>query len=107
MIYTSYNRPPVLYLNAPEHSDTVQGIVTSLSALLNGMDDNNMKVRDLSYSGDAVVDLYPEVFGRPTKYELEYYAQENGSTDVPEPSPSSDSVSSSPDVAEDSTDSTS
>lgn len=75
-IYSQY-RPPELHSIEPVgDSLTVQGIVTSLSEILSGHDDNNMHALDLKYSGDDVVDLYPEVFGRPTKYELEYYNRE-------------------------------
>lgn len=83
-IYSAYNPPPFSDLSPAGDSITVQGLVTSLSVILNGGDDNNMKTLDLGYS-ETVRDLYPEMFGRPTKYELEYerqaaeaYAQEMG-----------------------------
>lgn len=85
-IYSSYNRPVCPELSPIGDSDTVQGLVTSLSALLTGGDDNNMQTKDMGYSGDSVVDLYPEVFGRPTKYEMDYYNQSHepgGPSDTP------------------------
>lgn len=74
-IYSQLNPPIIKAVDVSVDTDTVQGIVTSLSMILNGMDDNNTKMQEMSYSGDAVVDLYPEVFGRPTRYELEYEHQ--------------------------------
>lgn len=85
-IYSSYNRPTCPELSPIGDSDTVQGLVTSLSAILMGGDDNNMQTKEMGYSGDEVVDLYPEVFGRPTKYEMDYYNQSHepgGPSDVP------------------------
>lgn len=100
-IYSPYNPPRFLHLSPCGSSITVQGLVTSLSVILNGGDDNNMKTLDLGYS-ETVRDLYPEMFGRPTKYELEYerqaaeaYAQEMGvKNDAPsqEPAAPSDPV---------------
>lgn len=88
-IYSAY-RPPVFHSLEPVgESETVQGLITSLSVILNsGKDDNNMKMQELGYSGDNVVDLYPEVFNRPTKYEMEYLQQQTdhepgGPSDVP------------------------
>lgn len=91
-IFTTYKPREVVATDVNSESDTVQGLVTSMSMILNGMDDNSMQSREMSYSGDSVVDLYPEAFGRPTKYELDYYAAENavdgpgGPSDInPEP----------------------
>lgn len=74
-IYSHYNPPEFLDVESVGDSITVQGLVTSLSVILNGGDDNNMKSLDLGYS-ETVRDLYPEMFGRPTKYELEYLQNE-------------------------------
>ena len=74
-IYSPYNPPEFLDVESVGDSITVQGLVTSLSVILNGGDDNNMKSLDLGYS-ETVRDLYPEMFGRPTKYELEYLQSE-------------------------------
>lgn len=94
-IYSPYRPPEIATLQPVGESETVQGLITSLSVILNsGRDDNNMKMQELGYSGDNVVDLYPEVFNRPTKYELEYeqqaaqaYAEEmHTTTEIAEPS---------------------
>lgn len=111
-ICSPYNPPTFVDTPSVGDSITVQGLVTSLSVILNGGDDNNMKTLDLGYS-ETVRDLYPEMFGRPTKYELEYerqaaeaYAHEMGVSSAgdeqtapsvdsaPAPSPSSEEVSS-------------
>lgn len=87
-IYSSYKPPKFVDVQGVGDSITVQGLVTSLSVILNGGDDNNMKTLDLGYS-EQVRDLYPEMFGRPTKYELDYYQQQQqtdgpgGPSDVP------------------------
>lgn len=89
-IFSSYNRPVCPELSPIGDSDTVQGLVTSLSAILMGGDDNNMQTMEMGYSGDEVVDLYPEVFGRPTKYEMDYYNQSHepgGPSDTPSEQP--------------------
>lgn len=89
-IYSSCNRPVCPELSPIGDSDTVQGLVTSLSAILMGGDDNNMQTKEMGYSGDEVVDLYPEVFGRPTKYEMDYYNQSHepgGPSDTPPEQP--------------------
>lgn len=103
-------KPPI-FVDFPcvGESITVQGLVTSLSVILNGGDDNNMKTLDLGYS-ENVRDLYPEMFGRPTKYELEYerqaaqaYAEEmHTTTDTAEPAavPPSDAPAATPDAKE-------
>lgn len=101
-IYSAYNKPLSVELTPAGESITVQGLVTSLSVILNGGDDNNMKTLELGYS-ETVRDLYPEMFGRPTKYELEYerqaaeaYAQEmglNNEHSEPAAAPPSDSPS--------------
>lgn len=86
-IFSPYRPPELPATVVPGESVTVQGLVTSMSAILSGYDDNNMAAgKEAHYSGDAVVDLYPEVFGRPTKYELEYMKQEfepGGPSDYP------------------------
>lgn len=95
-IYSSYNPPPFSDLSPAGDSITVQGLVTSLSVILNGGDDNNMKTLDLGYS-EEVRDLYPEMFGRPTKYEMAYYEQQQhpdesgGSSDASPDSPAATS----------------
>lgn len=94
MIYSVYKPPKIDGISPRQDSETVQGLVTSLSAILNGYDDNNMSERKMSYSGDEVVDLYPEAFGRPTKYELEYLKVEypdepGGPSDIIPPAESS------------------
>ncbi len=87
-IFSSYNPPEFTSVGSVGDSITVQGLVTSLSVILSGHDDNNMKSLELGYS-EQVRDLYPEMFGRPTKYELEYYQQQQqpdgpgGPSDVP------------------------
>lgn len=86
-IYSPYRPPKLSGTVVPGESVTVQGLVTSMSAILSGYDDNNMSAgKEAHYSGEAVVDLYPEVFGRPTKYELDYIKQEyepGGPSDLP------------------------
>lgn len=103
-IYSPYRPPEIAALSPVGESETVQGLITSLSVILNaGRDDNNMKMQELGYSGDNVVDLYPELFNRPTKYEMEYLQQQQvdhepgGPSDVPpeQPAPTSPSGSSS------------
>lgn len=97
-IYSPYNPPSFQLITEAGESITVQGLVTSLSVILNGHDDNNMKQLDLGYS-EEVRDLYPEMFGRPTKYEMDYIKQEQqdyepgGPSDIPpaESSPAPDS----------------
>lgn len=100
-IYSPYNPPEFSSVGSVGESITVQGLVTSLSVILNGGDDNNMQTLELGYS-EEVRDLYPEMFGRPTKYEMEYYQKENqegpgGPSDVqldaPPDSPPSSPVS--------------
>lgn len=93
-IYSAYRTPVIASLEPVGESETVQGIVTSLSVILNsGKDDNNMRLQELGYSGDNVVDLYPEVFNRPTKYEMDYLQQQQvehepgGPSDVPPDQP--------------------
>lgn len=86
-IYSPYNPPEFSSVGSVGESITVQGLVTSLSVILNGGDDNNMQTLELGYS-ETVRDLYPEMFGRPTKYEMEYYQKENqdgpgGPSDIP------------------------
>lgn len=86
-IYSPYNPPEFSSVGSVGASITIQGLVTSLSVILNGGDDNNMKALELGYS-EEVRDLYPEMFGRPTKYEMEYYQKENqegpgGPSDIP------------------------
>lgn len=92
-IYSAYNPPVFSSVGSVGDSITVQGLVTSLSVILSGHDDNNMKTLDLGYS-EQVRDLYPEMFGRPTKYELEYLQKEyepGGPSDIPpeQPAPTS------------------
>lgn len=91
-IYSAYNPPEFSSVGSIGDSITVQGLVTSLSVILSGHDDNNMKTLDLGYS-EQVRDLYPEMFGRPTKYELEYLQKElepGGPSDIPpDPAPTS------------------
>ncbi len=72
-ICSPYKPPNFVDIPSVGDSITVQGLVTSLSVILSGHDDNNMKSLELGYS-EQVRDLYPEMFGRPTKYELEYQA---------------------------------
>lgn len=100
-IFTPYNPPQLLELSPCGESITVQGIVTSLSVILNGGDDNNLKTLELGYS-EEVRDLYPEMFGRPTKYEMDYLQKEypsepGGPSDMPpensDPMPPTDSSS--------------
>lgn len=92
-IFSLYRPPVIDTLQPVGESETVQGLITSLSVILNsGKDDNNMKMQELGYSGDNIVDLYPEVFNRPTKYELEYLQQQQdhepgGPSDVPPDAP--------------------
>lgn len=76
-ICSPYKPPNFVDIPSVGDSITVQGLVTSLSVILSGHDDNNMKSLELGYS-EQVRDLYPEMFGRPTKYELEYYQQQQG-----------------------------
>lgn len=95
-IYSPYKPPKFVSVQGVGESITVQGLVTSLSVILNGGDDNNMKSLELGYS-EQVRDLYPEMFGRPTKYEMDYINQHQaeyepgGPSDIPpaEPSPAS------------------
>lgn len=86
-IFSPYRPPKISAVVVPGDSVTVQGLVTSMSAILSGYDDNNMSAgKEAHYSGETVVDLYPEVFGRPTKYELDYIKQEyepGGPSDLP------------------------
>lgn len=108
-IYSPYKPPKFVAVRGVGESITVQGLVTSLSVILNGGDDNNMKTLDLGYS-ENVRDLYPEMFGRPTKYELEYeqqaaqaYAEEmHTTTETSEPAaaPPSDAPVATPDAKE-------
>lgn len=99
-IYSPYKPPKFVDVQGVGDSITVQGLVTSLSVILNGGDDNNMKTLDLGYS-EQVRDLYPEMFGRPTKYELDYYQQQQqpdgpgGPSDVPLETPAAPSESTS------------
>ena len=91
---------PPKFVDTPSVGDsiTVQGLVTSLSVILSGHDDNNMKSLELGYS-EQVRDLYPEMFGRPTKYELEYLQKEyepGGPSDIPPEQPAPTSPASSP-----------
>lgn len=108
-IHSPYKPPKFATLQGVGESITVQGLVTSLSVILNGGDDNNMKSLDLGYS-ENVRDLYPEMFGRPTKYEFAYeqqaaqaYAEEmHTTTETAEPAaaPPSDAPAATPDAKE-------
>lgn len=88
-IFSHYNIGSLKSISPMRDSITLQGLVTSLSVILSGHDDNNMKSLDLGYS-EQVRDLYPEMFGRPTRYELEYLQKEyepGGPSDVPPEQP--------------------